>query len=169
MKYIFKKWLGLGISYHTLQRTENKQALRIRLRTTLKFILNKSIINKNDGRIARISGVGIDKISSDKALNKSLLNGFTQEEHFKAGENIKELFENSTYNRSEKAKNNSIDIVAIHRYITLFQINDKDTEALITLKESVEHGNRIYSLELMELKPLFNTPIHTKKVQQGQV
>lgn len=78
MKYMFKKWVGMGISYHTLQQM-NLKKLRIELATKLKPILNKDIINKNDGRIARISGVGIDKISSDKALNKSLLNGFTQE------------------------------------------------------------------------------------------
>lgn len=65
MKYIFKKWLGIGISYHTLQKM-NLKNLRIELAIKLKPILNKDIVNKNDGRIARISGVGIDKISSNK-------------------------------------------------------------------------------------------------------
>ena len=137
LKYICKKWLGIANSYCVTQQNIDKQTLRFELKMALKPILNKNIVNKNDGCIARISGVGIDKISSDKALTKSISNGFTEAEHFVAGKHIKEIFENSIYFKSEKAKNRSIDIIAIHRYIAFFQINNKDAKALITLKESV--------------------------------
>ena len=113
---------------------------------------NKDIINKNNGFVARLSSVGIAKMSSDKAIAKNLDNDFSREEHFKAVLDIKNLFEKSIFLRSEKAKNASNDIVAVHRFI-----NDEALEntarALITLKESIQNGNRIYSLELEELKP----------------
>lgn len=103
--------------------------------------------------MARISTTGLHKISSQKAFNKSLNNGFSQEEHYKAGELIKDLYENSNYLKSEKAKNNSDDIKAIYRYVSPLQINGKNALALITLKENLQSGNRIYSLELEGLSP----------------
>lgn len=127
--------------------------LRTHLKIVLNDILNKDIINKHDGRVARISTTGLHKISSQKALNKSLNNGFTQEEHYKAGELIKDLYKNSNYLKSERANNNSADIKAIHRYVSLLQINGKNAQSLITLKENVQSGNRIYSLELEGLSP----------------
>ena len=124
--------------------------------------------NKRDGRVARISTVGRDKIAGSIALQDSIDNGFEIEEHFKAGENIQELFEDSFYVRSEQPKNESPNIVAIHRYSRFFQMNNKDAEAWLTLKESDEHGNRLYSLELDKISPLLQAPAHTKQAQQGQ-
>ena len=170
IKYYIKKWLGMAIAYKTTPEESSKNIFIIRenFKIKMKQLTNKDIVNKNNGIVARISRSGVDKISSDKALNKSLENGFEIEEHFKAAENIQELYENSIYIRSEEPKNESPDIVNFHRYSIFFQINNKDAEAWLTLKESIEHGNRIYSLELDKLKPLPQAQAHTKQVQQGQ-
>ncbi|CCF80781.1 FIG00470767: hypothetical protein [Helicobacter bizzozeronii CCUG 35545] len=53
-----------------------------------------------------------------------------------------------------QTKKASPDIKAMHRYFTRLNVNGKPAEAKITLKESVQKGHRIYSLELEELSPL---------------
>lgn len=44
-------------------------------------------------------------------------------------------------------------------------IYNTQAQAKMTLKESIEHGNRIYSLELEELIPSINAQPHTKEAQ----
>nr|WP_163535401.1 hypothetical protein [Helicobacter suis] len=139
--------------------------LRGNLKYALNPILNRDIRNTQTGIIARISSTGLNKISSSKALSKSLANGFTKEEHFKVATDVKRLFENAIPKESYKDKNNSPDIKAIHRYLTLLKINGKEATAKITLKESIEQGHRIYSLELEELSPLPSKPQHTYEDQ----
>ena len=112
--------------------------------------------------MAQISKNGRNKILSGAALRKSRENGFSKEEHFKASECIKELYENSTIIKSELPRNNSNDIKEVHKYISNLHINNKEAQALLTIKEVVEYGNRIYSLELQELRPISQMQIHTK-------
>ena len=168
LRYKFEKMFGQVTHYYAPQSAEDIGVLRANFKEKLKDVINKDIINKRDGRVARISTVGRDKIAGSIALRDSIDNGFEIEEHFKAGENIQELFEDSFYVRSEQPKNESPNIVAIHRYSRFFQMNNKDAEAWLTLKESDEHGNRLYSLELDKISLLLQAPAHTKQAQQGQ-
>ena len=128
----------------------NKQEMRKFVKDKLNAIKGKDIVNK-DGIQARLSSVGIAKMSSDKAIQKSLDNGFKVEEHFEAVSNIENLFIQSKFFKSETPKNQSKDIKAVHRFIADNALKDKEAQALITLKESFQNGNRIYSLELEEL------------------
>ena len=135
------------------------------------LVQNKTqITNKNDGRVAQISGEGRKKIFSAQAVKQSTDNGFKAAEHFEASSKLKELYENSVFEASEPPRNNSQDIKAVHRYVANVNINGKDAQALLTLKENArdEIGNRIYSLELQELRPLPNAQARTKQAQQGQ-
>uniref|UniRef100_UPI001F0720AF LPD3 domain-containing protein n=1 Tax=Helicobacter suis TaxID=104628 RepID=UPI001F0720AF len=146
---------------YVTEGTRTLKELRENLKHALNPILNQDIKNAQTGIIARISSTGLNKISSSKALSKSLANGFTKEEHFKVAMDIKRLFENAILKERYKDKNNSPDIKATHRYLTLLKINDKEATAKITLKESIEQGHRIYSLELEELTPLpLKPPAH---------
>ncbi|CCB80476.1 FIG00470761: hypothetical protein [Helicobacter bizzozeronii CIII-1] len=142
-----------NFNYNT-QGTKSYTDLRRDLKQNLMPILNQDIKNKETGVIARISGTGLNKISSEKALNKSLENGFTKEEHFKVGADIKALFENARLGKTHEDYKGRADIKAVHRYFTEININGKKAQAKITLKESVQQGHRIYSLELEELSPL---------------
>lgn len=91
---------------------------------------------------------------SGEAFKKSLNNGFTKEEHFAASERIKELYEKSIFYIMEKARRESKDIKGYPKYITKINLNGKNAQAFLTLEELIEHGNKIYSLELQELHPL---------------
>ncbi|KAA8711154.1 PBECR2 nuclease fold domain-containing protein [Helicobacter canis] len=124
-----------------------KKSQREQVKQQLQSIKNIDITHKS-GIVARLSSTGIDKMLSDKAIQKSVNNGFTKEQHFNAVANIENLFKNSDFLRTEAPKNQSADIVGIHRYINSQDLQDQNAQALITLKESVENGNRIYSVEL---------------------
>lgn len=124
-----------------------KKSQREQVKQQLQSIKNIDITHKS-GIVARLSSTGIDKMLSDKAIQKSLDNGFTKEQHFNAVADIERLFKNSDFSHTESPKNQSADIVGIHRYINTQDLQDQNAQALITLKESVENGNRIYSVEL---------------------
>ena len=124
-----------------------KKSQREQVKQQLQSIKNIDITHKS-GIVARLSSTGIDKMLSDKAIQKSLDNGFSQEQHFSAVADIERLFKNSDFSHTEAPKNQSADIVGIHRYINSQDLQAQNAQALITLKESIENGNRIYSVEL---------------------
>lgn len=141
-----------GLIYNT-QETKHIGNLRADLKQALSPYLNKEIINKATGITAQISTTGLNKIASKKAVDKSVANGFSRDEHFKVAGDLKNLFENATKKESYADKKQSKDVMAIHRFFAEITINNKQAQAKMTLKESIEYGNRIYSLELEELIP----------------
>ncbi|WP_338083608.1 PBECR2 nuclease fold domain-containing protein, partial [Campylobacter cuniculorum] len=68
------------------------KALREDLKAHLQPLLNKEIINKETNMHGVITQREMNKISSNKAVEKSLKNGFSTDEHFKASAEIKNLF-----------------------------------------------------------------------------
>ncbi|WP_086253656.1 PBECR2 nuclease fold domain-containing protein [Campylobacter sp. P091] len=130
-----------------------------KFRNNVKNILNKligiDITNKNDGRIAQVSKTNISKMISDKAIQKSLNNGFSAKEHFEAVESVEELYKNAIYKSSSDDIKNGDKALKIHRYEADFKDNAK---VLITLKESIDKNqNRIYTLEVDAVESKLST------------
>ncbi|WP_096027411.1 hypothetical protein [Campylobacter lanienae] len=130
-----------------------------KFRNNVKNILNKligiDITNKNDGRIAQVSKTNISKMISDKAIQKSLNNGFSAKEHFEAVESVEELYKNAIYKSSSDDIKNGDKALKIHRYEADFKDNAK---VLITLKESIDKNqNRIYTLEVEAVESKLST------------
>lgn len=124
--------------------------LREELKTILKPIVNLPITNQNDKRVAVLSNKAIAKMYSTTSIQKSVKNGFTQEEHFVAAQNIKKLFENAKLQTSTSDRSGDTSLT-IHRYMADLNVNNKNAQAKITIKETLKDGNRIYTMELMEL------------------
>ncbi len=55
-------------------------------------ILHKPIVNEESGDIAELHKAGFKKMISDKAIQKSIDNGFTKAEHIVAAIHIEMLF-----------------------------------------------------------------------------
>ena len=123
---------------------------REELKTILKPIVNMPIINQNDKRVAVLSNKAIAKMYSTTSIQKSVKNGFTQEKHFIAAQKIKELFENAKLQTSTSDRSGDTSLT-IHRYMADLNVNNKNAQAKITIKETLKDGNRIYTMELMEL------------------
>ena len=118
----------------------------------LKNLANKDITNIETGIKARINSEQRNKIVSKKALDKSLNNGFTANQHNTAATIIDKLFKYATLLESLTDRIEDINIISIKRFASPVVFKDKAGIAYITVKESIECGHRIYSLELQEIK-----------------
>ena len=119
----------------------------------LKPVLGK-ITNISTKIEANLSKKSLDKMTSAKALEKSKANGFTLDEHFELAEKIKPLYETAvlvSVHRNLKNPNDP-NVVSIKRFISPAILKSgKKADVLITVKESIANGHKIYSIELDEI------------------
>lgn len=126
---------------------------RSELLTILKPFLGK-IVNIQTGIEANLSKHSIDKMTSAKALEKSKANGFTLAEHFELAAKIKPLYESAILVASHGNLKNPDDpnVVSIKRFVSAAILQSgRKADVLITVKESIANGHRIYSIELDEI------------------
>ena len=121
-------------------------------RNQLRSLQGKTFVNADSGIEAVLSSTGINKLLSNKAREKSFANGFTNAEHFEAISNIDRLYENAVLVERREDRKGSEHIRSIKRFAAPFYTGKTFAEAYITVKESIQAGHRIYSLELDELK-----------------
>jgi hypothetical protein len=125
---------------------------RKEIKEKLAKSLNKDLQNKASGTTAKLSIKGLNKMTSGVAIKKSIDNGFTPQEHFEAVKNIVKLFENAELIKSHKDLKHGVESLKINRYVAQDKFKDGTKyDALITAKETIENGQRLYSLELDEI------------------
>lgn len=106
--------------------------------------------NVENGFKARFSKNTANKISSDKAITKSVVNGFSVENHFEVAKNIKWIFEQAHFVGTFPDKRNDPNIIAIHRFEKEVELsNNRKCYVSLTLKEVRKNGIRIYTIELL--------------------
>ncbi|MBR3622388.1 MAG: hypothetical protein IKN43_03440 [Selenomonadaceae bacterium] len=111
---------------------------------------NQEIVNIATGISASFGVKGINKMLSNTAVNKSIRNGFTRDEHIDSVANINTLFTNAVLSEvSSDEKNHSSSLKSVKRFIAEA---DTNTIVYITVKESAINGHRIYSVELKKDK-----------------
>ena len=136
---------------------EKKQGYANYKRKELLLILKPvlgMLVNMQTGIKARLSKHSIDKMTSAKALDKSKKNGFTISEHFELAAKIKPLYETAIFVTEHGNLKNPADrnVLSIKRFVSAAILQSgKKADVLITVKESVANGNRIYSIELDEI------------------
>ncbi len=120
----------------------------------LAKLKGKDYTNKATGITARLSSNGAGKLVSNAATAKSQKNGFTKEQHNSLAANIDSLFENAVLLEERPGKNGDVNIRSIKRFACPVKFGESEAAAYITVKESVEHGHRIYSVEGMKIAEL---------------
>ncbi|WP_288621113.1 hypothetical protein [uncultured Treponema sp.] len=132
---------------------ETRTKYRNNLADKLKDYVTKGVIENSTIGTTKISKHTIGKLGSDKALNKSMANGFTPEEHFDAAERVVDLYKNAELKLTHPDKDNDPNIISIKRFNQIFiTCNHQKARAWITVKESKQHGHRLYSIEVMEIE-----------------
>jgi len=129
----------------TQKATNQTEALKALVRLS-----GKDITNRETGIKAQINSTQRNKLVSTVALFKSKNNGFSFEDHFAAVANIDKLFENGTMVDDRMDKSGDRNVISIKRFVAPVLLGDDFAEAYITVKET--SGNKVYSLELDELK-----------------
>ena len=142
---------------YTTQEAKSRAELRSKFKVFLKELIKycNEFTNKETGLKASITQRSINKIASDEAINKSEMNGFSQEEHFEVAKDIGNLFENATLKETHADYKKNPNISNIHRFHIDGIVNEKDTTARITILERIDGVDRIYTIELQS--PLLNT------------
>lgn len=132
---------------------------RTRLRAELKARLSKykgvGIVNESGGAVAMIAKRGIEKIGSDKAIAKSVANGFTVEEHFEMARSLPLLFRKSKFKGSKADERSGCCSTEIERYLSPAArlSTGKRARAYITVKWTrTINGRRIYTMEAVDIK-----------------
>ena len=126
---------------------------RQELLNKLKSVFGK-LVNISTGIEANLSKKSLDKMTSAKALEKSKTNGFTLDEHFELAAKIKPLYESAILVTAHGNLKNPDDqnVVSIKRFVSAAILKSgKKADVLITVKESIANGHRIYSIELDEI------------------
>ena len=141
-------------AYEEYKITHTEYITRKQCRASLLCVLSKYFgkvfTNKDSNIKARFSKNTANKLASDKAITKSVVNGFLPEEHFEAAENIKGIFEQAEYIGSFDDDSEDPNIIAIHRLQKdIILSNGKKCITYITLKEVKKEGSRIYTQELL--------------------
>ena len=145
--------------------------LRKDLKAALEPYKSTPITNKETGLQGVVTDTERNKISSKKAVDKSIANGFTRDEYFTAAQDLKNLFENATKAQSHNDYKQRENIAQVHRFVKDLYINDKQAQAKITLFEKIEGKNRIYTLELESLNkpdPLSASVPNTESAAKAQ-
>lgn len=136
---------------HVKKEEKTNDEWRAEIKQELKPILHTDIKNTATGINAKIAMEGLNKMTSGPAIKKSVDNGFTGSQHFEAVKKIVDLYKKARLIKTHADKNGSKD-VQIKRFVAQDKMKDgTNYDALITVKESIEHGHRIYSLELDEI------------------
>ncbi|EAK9949889.1 hypothetical protein A0Y56_05490 [Campylobacter upsaliensis] len=128
--------------------------LKHKMLERLKPLFNQEITTK-DGFKGVFNLKSLSKMTSDKAIQKSVNNGFSKEEHLRAVLDIERLFKNANLAKTYNDEKGGSESVIIHRFNSEFE----NANALITTKESLDKDlNKIYTLEL-ELTPRFSDEV----------
>ena len=133
-----------------LMRLERPASTQAEALEALKALSGVNIVNRETGIAAQINRTQRDKLVSSKAREKSNRNGFTNADHFHAVANIDRLFMNGSLVDDRVDRKGNPDVVSIKRFVAPAWLNGDFAEAYITVKETT--GNKLYSLELDELK-----------------
>ena len=147
------------IDFNILSQKNTGEVKKLIVKNLKDQELIGATITSKEGINATLSINSIGKMISDKAIQKSIDNGFSRAEHLKAVLDIQPLFENAI--RRESTQDKKGNGLIIHR---LESNIDEKSLALITLKESQQHGRKIYTIEL-QLSPKstsHSTPLNTK-------
>lgn len=126
------------------------------VKQVLKPFAGKPIVNKDSEITATYGTKGIDKMTSGVAVKKSVENGFSPKEHMTAAANVIKLFENGKlvdeHKDNKVAEGEHTNVKSIKVINSPFKVNGKEYNAKITVKESIQAGNKIYSVELLEIE-----------------
>ena len=122
------------------------------VRAALAPFKGKDITNMATGEVAQIASTQINNMISRVAVDKSLANGFTAEDHLTAAANIVSLYEHAFLTDEREDRLGDVNIKSIKHFGALFLTYHGPAEAVLTIKETMQHGNRIYSLKLEEIR-----------------
>lgn len=135
-----------------LNKVEYSEELLSRKEAAEKIAEYKNVMLENieTGLKASYNNTGAGKLISQKAVDKSIKNGFSQEEHFTIASHIQEVFKNANLVSIEPDRDSDLNdnVTEVRRYAVEFNLNGKKGFALMTVKLNKDSTKKLYALEL---------------------
>jgi len=138
--------------YSASLTVSSEGATRAKAIEALDALAGKELVNDETGIKAVISSGQRNKIVSNAAQEKSESNGFDRKKHFAVAGIMDKAWKNASLAETHEDRKQGGNIASIKRFETPIMLDGELAVAYITAKESVEHGHRIYSLELQDIK-----------------
>jgi len=149
----FDEWIGAGDRLSNLT-VSSAGATRQRAMDVLDGLAGKELVNAETGIKARINKKQRDKIISNTAVEKSENNGFDKAQHFAVAAVIDSAWKHATLLETAVDREGDTNIASMKRFAAPMLLDREAAMAYITAKESIQHGHRVYSLELREVKKM---------------
>ena len=126
----------------------------IEARAAIEAMRGRRFVNAATGIAVMLSSSAKGKLVSNKAAGKSRANGFTSNQHNALAANVGGLFEEARLVSSRPDRDHDANILSIKRFACEVCFGELPAVAWITVKESKQHGNHIYSVEAIKLETL---------------
>ena len=135
----------------------------LQAKKALELIKGQNIQNLETGFFAVVNSTQANELVSLRTRDRSTRNGFTAEEHFAAVANIKNLWKHAyalgSHGDLKFKDNRGVERVTdpsltILRFVAPVQFPSGAGLAYLTLKQRPNEGNKLYSLELTDIKKL---------------
>jgi len=147
----FKKWFGDWETVADLTLSIDTKATSTSVQEALKALAGIDLANVEEGVTAQINGEQRRKLTNNVAIAKSINNGFTEKQHLTVVKNIQRVWKHAIEVSSHKDAGDPN--VTIKRFAAPILLNGEHV-AYLTVKETANYGNRIYSLEMLEIEKL---------------
>ncbi len=134
--------------------TVSGDANRTEALEVLEKLAGVDLMNDETGISARINTKQRNKVLSRAALDKTVKNGFSPGQHNAAAARIDKLWKHAVQLEQRPSKAEHSAGVDILRFGVPVVFGGETGIAIITAKGSEQHGHRIYSLELNEIKKM---------------
>ena len=120
----------------------------------LECLAGIDLVNLATGIVAQVNRRQRSKMLSNKALAKSIANGFTSPEHNAAAANIAALWKHAELYEVCPDRIGDVNLVAMKRFVCPFPLCGRFAVAYLTAKESIRGEHKVYSLELFKIETL---------------
>jgi hypothetical protein len=119
-----------------------------------KAFVGKTLENASTRMTAIVSGNNLAKMLSESAAKKSS----SPEDHALAVANLDRLFANAVEGWSKRRDSDPSDLLTVHRMFAVLDTGQRARLVKLTVKELAQQGNRIYSVESLEVGEVSPVP-----------
>ena len=120
----------------------------------LAKLAGKELLNQETGIMAKINTKQTSKLVSNAAVAKSMANGFGREQHYAVVACVENLWKHAMRISERPDRNDDPNIQSIKRFVVPISLCGETRVAWILVKETKEHGHRLYTLELQKKETL---------------
>ncbi len=149
----FKAWFGDWEAVRELTLSPSSMGFE-QASKAISALAGKNLTNLERGIVAQINAKQAGKLVSEAAVKKTVENGFPREMHYAAAANIAALWKHAELIEDRTDSDKDPNIQSIKRFAVPIVFKGDTLFATLLAKESLAHGHRVYTVELLQIEAL---------------